>query len=213
MEILELNVEPREAIGSNRARQLRAAGKLPATLYGFETEPTSLAVDAKEFRGALRSAAGSHVLLRLLIDGKKKPTVILKELQRNPLRDEFLHVDFQSVTLTEKITAAVSIRLVGDAAGVKEGGILQHGLWELQVEALPTELPDHIEVDVSGLGGGQSLHVKDISLPDNLKIVSQPDEMVATILAPAKVEVEPEEVPVEGEEAEPAPAEEAPAES
>jgi large subunit ribosomal protein L25 len=116
------------------------------------------------------------------------------------------------VALTEKITAAVSIRLVGEAAGVKEGGILQHGLWELQVEALPTELPDHIDVDVSGLGGGQSLHVKDITLPGNLTIISEPGEMVATILAPAKIEVKAEEAPVEGAEAE-APPEEAPAES
>lgn len=196
MEILELKAEIREAKGKNRVNKLRNQGKLPANVYGHDAETRSLSIDAREFLNVTRSGAGTHVILRLLIDGAQVPAVIVKEIQRHPTRDELVHVDFFSVALNEKITAAVPVNIVGDSIGVREGGILQHGVWEVQIEALPTDLPDHIDVDVSDLGTGQSIHAGEISLPGNLAMMSPAEEVVVSILAPVKAEAEAEEAGV-----------------
>jgi len=197
MEILELKAQVRQEKGKNKVNKLRAQGLVPANLYGYQSEATDLVVNAREFNNLIHSAAGTHVVLKLLIDGGKAPTVIVKEAQRNPIKDEFWHIDFLSVSLDEKITATVSVSLVGDSIGAREGGILQHGLWEVQVEALPTDLPDHLEVDISHLGIGESLHASDIPLPPELTMISAAEEVLATVLPPAVFveEAAEEEVP------------------
>src|SRR3990172_1645984 len=181
MDILELKAQVRQEKGKNKVKQLRAAGLLPANVYGYQAEATDIAVDSRQFNSLIHSSAGTHVILKLLIDGGKSPTVIVKEVQRDPVKDRLLHVDFLSVALDEKITAAVPISIVGDSIGVREGGILQHGLWEVQVEALPTDLPDHIEVDVSDLSVGESIHAGSIALPTQLTMVTAADDVVAAI--------------------------------
>ncbi len=225
MDILELKAQVRTEKGKNQIKQLRKNGLLPANVYGYQAEATNIAVNGREFGSLIHSSAGTHVILKLLIDNGKSPTVIVKDIQRNPVRDELLHVDFLSVALDEKITAAVPISIIGDSAGVREGGILQHGLWEVQVEALPMDLPDHLELDVTDLGVGDSLHAGEINLPPELTLVTSPDEVVASVLPPVvykeEVEVAAEEEEAEaeaaaaGEKEEEAPSEtpEAPAES
>lgn len=201
MNIIELKAKVRQEKGKNKVNKLRAQGLVPANLYGYKSDATDIAVDAREFNNLIHSAAGTHVVLRLVIEGEKEsPTVIVKETQRNPVKDTFLHIDFLSVALDEKITAAVSISLVGTSAGVKEGGILQHGLWEVQIEALPTDLPDQLEVDISNLAIGDSLHASDVPLSPELTMVSGAEEVLATVLPPAifkEEEVEEEAAAVE----------------
>ncbi|MDP1809172.1 MAG: 50S ribosomal protein L25 [Actinomycetota bacterium] len=215
MDIIELKAKVRQEKGKNKVNKLRAKGLVPANLYGYKSEATDIAVDAREFNNLIHSAAGTHVVLRLLIDGMEAPTVIVKEAQRNPVKDDFLHIDFLSVALDEKITSAVSISLIGNSVGVHEGGILQHGLWEVQIEALPTDLPDQLEVDISNLAIGESLHASDISLPPELTLVTGAEEVLATILPPAvfKEEEVEEEAPAAAEEEAPSAAPEASEES
>lgn len=184
MEILELKAQRREETGTTKVGRLRSSGRLPANLYGYKTEPTDITVDSREFGKLIHSQAGTHVVLKLVIDSKTASTVILKEVQRHPYKEEILHVDFLSVALDEKITAAVPLTITGDSIGVREGGILQHGVWEVQVEALPTDLPDHLEIDVSGLAIGQSLHAADIQMSPQLTMISAPDEIIASVLPP-----------------------------
>src|SRR3990172_3000966 len=197
MDILELKAKVRQEKGKNQIKQLRAEGLLPANVYGYQAEATNIAVDGREFGNLIHSSAGTHVILKLLIDDGKSPTVIVRDIQRNPVKDELLHIDFLSVALDEKITAAVPISIVGDSVGVREGGILQHGLWEVQVEALPMDLPDHIELDVSGLAVGESLHAGDIDLPPQLIMVTPAVDVVASVLPPVIYKEEEEAVPEE----------------
>ncbi len=211
MEIIELKAQVRKETGKNKIKQVRADGAFPANLYGYQTEPTSLTINSREFMGLLGTQAGSHVIVKLLVDNDKTPMVMVKEIQRDPVRDKVLHVDFLSVALDEKIVAAVPISVVGSSAGVKEGGIIQHGLREVQVEALPTDLPDHLELDISELNISDSFHVTDIKLPSELSMVTPLEELVVTIIPPIifKEEVPEEEVELEeGEEAEEEAAEE-----
>ena len=215
MNIIELKAKVRQEKGKNKVNKLRANGLVPANLYGYKSEATDLVVDAREFNNLIHSAAGTHVVMRLVIEGRKDtPTVIVKETQRNPVKDNFLHIDFLSVALDEKITSAVTISLVGNSAGVHEGGILQHGVWEVQIEALPTDLPDQLEVDISSLGIGESLHASDIPLPPELTMVTAADEVLATVLPPAIFkEEEVEEEVAAAEEGAPSAAPEASEES
>ncbi|HEB12355.1 MAG TPA: 50S ribosomal protein L25 [Actinobacteria bacterium] len=207
MEIIELKAQVRAETGKGKAKQLRANGLLPANLYGHKIKPTVISVDSREFGNLISSQAGSHVILRLLLDESKTgPTVMVKEVQRDSIRDNVLHVDFLSVALDEKITTTVPIAVVGDSIGLKEGGLVQHGLWDLQVEALPTDLPDHIEVDITELNIGDSLHAKDIQMPDELTLVTPLEELVVSVIPPVVykeevVEVAEEELE-EGEEGE-----------
>src|SRR3972149_5068859 len=199
MDILELKAQVRQEKGKNQIKQLRAEGLLPANVYGYQAEATNIAVSGREFGNLIHSSSGTHVILKLIIDNGKSPTVIVRDIQRNPVRDELLHVDFLSVALDEKIISAVPISIVGDSVGVREGGILQHGLWEVQVEALPTDLPDHIEVDISDLKIGDSLHASEINLPPELTMVTATEDVVATVLPPVVYKEEVPEVAVEEE--------------
>ena len=184
---------------------------IPVNLYGHNTDTASLAVESREFERIMRGHAGSNFIMKLKVDDRDEVSVIIKEIQRHPIRDELLHIDLLSVALDEKIVTGVPIRLTGDALGVREGGgVMQSGVRELQVEALPTELPEYIEVNVTELNIGQSLHAGDVELPEKVALVGNPDELIATILEPTKlieptveeeVEVEEGEV-VEGEEEE-----------
>jgi len=204
MDQIELNVTRRESDGKSAARRLRRQGMVPAIIYGKGFDAQPVAVEAREL--ARLFAAGLHgtSLLRLHLDGKasrNSPLVMIKEVQRNPLTGQLLNVDFHKISLTEKVTAQVPIVLQGESPAMRLGGTLEHLLREVEVECLPTEIPDHFEVEVSHLEMGHSIHVRDLAVPSGVTVVTGPDEVIAVMAAPRVVEAAaPAEAAVEGEE-------------
>jgi large subunit ribosomal protein L25 len=197
-----LTVEAREHLGSRETRRLRKQGKVPGVLYG-RGEPVAICVDERELRRALTGAAGLHSILDVQIDGKGSTHAsILKDYQVDKVRGGVVHVDLQEVRLDQTITASVALHLVGaeDAPGVREGGVLSQPLRELQVEALPLEVPEHIDLDVSQMATGDTLRITDVPVPDGVTLLDDPETVVATVTAPTR-EVAPEEM-LEGAEAE-----------
>ena len=199
----KLVVAAREKLGSAESRRLRRRGIVPGVLYGSGTAPVPISIGERELRRALTGAGGLHAILDVQIDGAGEPHAsILKEYQIDPVRGGVTHVDLQEVRLDRPITASVALQLVGgeDAPGVREGGVLSQPLRELSAEALPLEVPEHLEVNVSGMAVGDTLRVADVPVPDRVTLLDDPDAVVATVTAPTRV-VEPEEA-LEGEEAE-----------
>jgi large subunit ribosomal protein L25 len=194
----KLAAENRSDAGKGAARRLRASGRVPAVLYGHGTKPQHLSIDARQFGQALRTDAGANVLISLEV-GRDQHLALAKEIQRHPVKGTFIHVDFIQVRRGEKVHVQVSVRLVGEAPGVREGGIADQDLYQLNVEAEVTAVPEAIEADVSGLDIGDVLRVGDLKAPGGAVILDDPEAVVVSVAAPA-AEVEPE--PVEGEEGE-----------
>lgn len=182
---VKLKVSPRETRGKEEARKLRRQGRIPAVLYGHEFEPMLLSLDSHEFATLLRRKGGLHGLLELEVEGAQevRHSVVIKEVQKHPIKDNILHVDFQRVKETERIHAEVPLRYVGEPAGVKLGGLLQHFLYEVRVEALPRDLPEFIELDISALKLGQTLKVSDLPRLTGVNYLNSPDENVVMVLA------------------------------
>lgn len=201
-----LKVEPREERGSRATRRLRRSGFVPGILYGgSHAEGVAFKVNDLELRRVL---VDGSALIDVEIGGEKAVPAILKDRQVHPVRDDVLHVDFLEVNLTEKIHAMVSLELEGgeDAPGVSEGGVLDHATWEVEIEALPTDIPERLVADVSGLGMGETLTLADVAMPDGVSVVAEsPEEVtVASVVVPTRVE-EPEieeETELVGEDAE-----------
>jgi large subunit ribosomal protein L25 len=206
---VKLKAESREVVGKGAARKIRAAGKVPAVLYGPALEPLRLAVDAKELWHALHTDAGTNVLINLAVDGETYLTMP-REVQRDIVRGTLLHVDFLRIRRDVAIHVEVPIHLVGESAGVKEGGVIEHHLWELRVECLPSDVPESIEADVTRLGIGDSLHVSDLTPPPRCTILTPPEETVVSVVPPPVLEVPEEVAPEEAEAAEAEAAEGAP---
>jgi len=199
----KLVVVAREKLGSAESRRLRRRGIVPGVLYGSGGEPLAISVEERELRRALTGAGGLHSILDVEIDGGgSSHASILKEYQVDPVRGGVTHVDLQEVRLDKPITASVSVQLVGgdDAPGVREGGVLSQPLREISVEALPLEVPEHIDLDVSGMTIGDTLRIGDVVVPSGATLLDEPETVIATVTAPTRV-VEPEEG-LEGEEAE-----------
>jgi large subunit ribosomal protein L25 len=214
-----LPVEVRDERGSRAARRLRRGGFVPGVVYGRGDEPTPFKVDARRVRAVL---AEGHALFDVEVNGDRLP-VIIKEQQRDPIQGRLVHLDLLKVRLDEKIQSTVALEIEGieEAPGVKEGGVLEHVTRELTIEALPTDIPDRIVADVSGLGIAETLTLASVTAPQGVTIMDDLDEtVVATVTAPSEVIEEPEveeEAELVGEavegEGEEAPAEgEAPAE-
>lgn len=202
MEITEFKVKPREEKGKSAARRLRANGQVPAVFYGEKIKTIPLVVDERKFARLISSEAGTNVVIQLKIEGNSKSqTAIIKEVQRNPVKDTFLHIDFQKIAMDEAIEAQVPISVVGESPGVKEGGVLQHGLRELRIKALPKDLPDHFEVNVGSVSIGDSIRVADISVVEGIEVLSDGEETVLSVVPPT--ELKEEELVVEEEVAEP----------
>jgi large subunit ribosomal protein L25 len=198
----KLVVTQRDDLGSAESRRLRKQGLVPGVLYG-SGEPVSICVAERELRRALTGAGGLHSILDVEIDGKGKTHAsILKEYQVDPVRGGVTHVDLQEVRLDQAITASVTVQLLGgdDSPGVREGGVLSQPLREINVEALPLEVPEHLELDVSGMAIGDTLRIADISVPEGATLLDDPETVIATVTAPTRV-VEPEPLE-EGEEGE-----------
>ncbi|HEX4324999.1 MAG TPA: 50S ribosomal protein L25 [Gaiellaceae bacterium] len=189
----KLVVVQREGLGSAESRRLRKEGLVPGVLYG-NGEPVAISIAERELRRALTGAAGLHSILDVEIDGKGQTHAsILKEYQVDPVRGRVTHVDLQEVRLDQVIQASVSVDLHGgeDAPGVREGGVLSQPLREVTVEALPLEVPEHLDLDVSGMEIGGTLRISDLTAPEGVKLLDDPEMVVATVTAPTKV-VEPE---------------------
>jgi len=188
----KLAAENRADAGKGAARRLRAAGRVPAVLYGHGTKPKSLSIDARDLSHALRTDAGANVLLELQV-GRTKHLALAKEIQRHPVRGTYTHVDFILVRRGEKVHVAVPVHLVGEAPGVREGGIADQDLYQVNVEAEVTAVPDAVEADISGLRIGDVLRVADLKAPTGSTILDDPEASVVSVVPPA-VEPEPEEV-------------------
>jgi large subunit ribosomal protein L25 len=199
----KLIVKTRERLGSSETRRLRRQGLVPGVLYG-RGEPVSISIEERELRRALTGASGLHSILDVEIDGTGKAHAsILKDYQVDKVRGGVTHVDLHEVRLDQPITASVSVQLMGgeDAPGVREGGVLSQPLRELQVSALPLEVPEHIDLDVSHMETGDTLRVQDIQVGESVTLLDDPETVVATVTAPTR-EILPEEVEEEGVEGE-----------
>jgi large subunit ribosomal protein L25 len=191
MERITIQAYRRETTGKGAARSLRRKGELPAVIYRAGiSEP--IKVPGKEFLKLLKKTRGENILVNLQFpDGNR--LAVIKDYQIDPVTGELLHTDFQEVLLTEKIRVKVKVITTGTPKGVKEqGGILQHGLREIEIEALPDRIPGHIEVDVSSLSVGQSIHVSDLKLEEGIKVLTEPEEVIATVTAPVVEETAPQ---------------------
>ena len=196
-EALVLEATTRTESGRSSARQLRREGSIPAVIYGHGRDPEPLAIKQMDLDKALAAVSGT-TLIDIKVGGKSSRALI-QEIQRHPTRSQILHVDFLEVHKGEKLTVRTPIRLTGSPDGVRnQGGVLDQILRELEIKVLPKDLPDHIEVDVTELTVGQSIHVRDIDVPD-AEILVDPEMTICSVQAP-RVEEEPEEVVDEDEE-------------
>jgi large subunit ribosomal protein L25 len=206
MERATLNAEFRDKAGKGVARSLRRDGSVPAVIYkAGESSPIKL--DTKETLRLIRTTFGDQIVINLKFTGGDSRLVLLKEYQTDPLKGDLLHVDFQEISLTEKVKVTVHVSTVGEPIGVKrDGGILQQALREIEIECLPDKIPGLVEVDVSELLTGHSLHVSDIALSEDVKVLTDASEVVATVMIPSVMveeEAAPEEALAEEEEAAP----------
>jgi large subunit ribosomal protein L25 len=202
-----VSAQKRGETGKNVNRRLRVAGHIPGVVYGRKTDPVSVFVSPKEIGAILRSAAGENTLFDLELDGSRRK-VILKEWQVEPVKGRLLHADFYEVALDQLLQVNVHVEVTGVPVGVKvQGGILDFVTRELEIECLPTDIPDRIVVDVSELELGKHLRVSDLKIADNLKMLTEPDVVIVHVVAPRAEEVAPaaaaEAAPVEGAAAEP----------
>jgi large subunit ribosomal protein L25 len=199
-ERVKLQVKSRDGRGSAASRRLRAQGFIPGVLYGDGKTAHPFAVPERELRRVLTGEHGLHAILDVVLEGQQKAHhAVLKDYQLDPTRARLLHIDLHEVRLDRAIQAQVVVELVGESEGVKEGGVLSQVNREVLVEALPMEVPDRLELSVSGMVIGDSLRVSDLQVPDGVKILSDPEAVLATVTPPTKVEL-PEEVVAEEEE-------------
>ena len=201
MATARLSASPRQSTGKGNARKLRASGQVPAVVYGHAREPQALALPAREIERLLETVSAASTVIELAVDGKMARTLI-REVQRHPYRREILHVDFQELVAGEKVTVNVPIVLAGTPEGVKAGGIVDQVLRELEIEVDPVNMPNHIDVDISHLTIGHSIHVSELRIPDGVTVLDDPEATVVVLGAPRA------ETPAAGVEA----VEEAPAE-
>jgi len=205
MEKVILKAEARSATGKKVAKDLRNKGLIPANVYKGAKGALSLQISIDGLKEVLHTKAGENVIITLKIPGEgsaKDKTVLIKEIQRDPVKDAILHVDFNEISLTEALKVNVPLASRGEPVGVKaDGGVLEHVIRELQVECLPTAIPEKIEVDVSSLKIGDAVYINNIKIPDGVKVLNDP-ELIAMIVKPPKVEAPKEEVVEEGIEPE-----------
>lgn len=201
MERRELEIEVREGKGKSFTRKLRRDGAIPGIFYGPDIESVSIVLDPKSLREAISTSSGMNTILDIKskskdLDGR---TAMLKDYQENPLKSGFIHADLMAVEIDKPIRVEVPIELHGTPEGVTLGGTLDQMLWEIEIECLPLDMPDQVDVNVSHLAIGQSVHVSDLKLKESITLFTDVELPVATVLAPRVEEVA---APTEGEEAE-----------
>jgi len=185
-----LVVESRASTGKGAARKLRAAGRIPAVLYGQGKASLPLTIDPRALEKVLRSG-GANALLDLTVEGRPElgsPVALVKELQRHPIRGTIVHADLYQVDLTRTVEVEVPVHLVGKAKGLDFGGILEHSLREVALECLPRSIPAAIEVDITNMELGDVIHVRDLVLPAGVSLLTDPDLGVVHVALPAAEE-------------------------
>ena len=189
--------------GKGAARKLRKNNQIPAIFYGPKTEPVMLAVDYSELKGIMKRGSGENIVIDLQVQsdqGTETRKAMLKDLLMDPVKDTFLHADFYEISMDKKITVGVPIRLVNTPVGAADGGILQHIRRELTISCMPGKLIDFLDLDVSGLDIGDSLHIRDIELPEGITTAEEDHLTVALVAAPTVTPEAVEEEVVEEEE-------------
>jgi large subunit ribosomal protein L25 len=204
MKEIPISATIRTESGKGSARRTRRDGKIPAVIYGPETNPMTLAIDAREFRAAMKSASGAGSIFDLNLDGKSSKAIV-REIQRDPITSNVIHVDLFAISMSKPIHISVPVKYVGTPVGVKtDGGIMQVTMRDLEISCLPANIPDSVEIDVTELGIGDSIHVRDVSIPE-AKIIAEGRRTMVVISAPtvikaeATAEAEESEEGVEGE--------------
>ena len=202
MEKIELQATVRKTVGNGPARVLRRAGQIPAVFYGRKTDPVLLSVNTKDLELILKQGSFGQFILNLVIQNGKKVTkaAMIKELQTHPVSGHLIHIDFYEVDMKRKIKVMVPVVTTGKSIGVEEGGMLNIVRRELEVFCLPGDIPESFEIDISELTMGDSIHLEDMPLGENVEVATDVNYTVVTVLSP-KVEEE-EEVEEEGEELE-----------
>jgi len=200
LEKIDLHATVRKSVGNGPARVLRRSGQIPAVLYGRRTEPILLSVNTKDLEQILKQGSFGQFILNLVIQNGKKVTkaAMIKELQTHPLSGSLIHIDFYEVDMDRKINVMIPVVTTGKSVGVEEGGMLNIVRRELEVFCLPGDIPESIEIDISGLAIGDSIHLEDIPLGENVEVETDVNYTVVTVISP---KVEEEEV-AEGEEEE-----------
>ena len=190
------SAEPRSETGKGVARKLRAAGRIPGVIYGHAREATSLSLVARDFDKLLQHIVAASTVVDLTLNGVTTKTLI-REIQRHPFKKQIMHVDFQELVAGEKVTIDVPLVFVGIPEGVRlSGALLEQIMHSIEVFADPTKIPNHIDVDVTNLAMGHSLHVRDLQLPDGIEVLSDEDATICAVIAPRAVV---EAVAAEGE--------------
>jgi large subunit ribosomal protein L25 len=202
MEQVALESLIRKPSGKGGARSLRRSGNIPAIFYGPETEPIPIQVAKSSLEKTFKKQPGENVLYQLTIKGdgqEKVKTVMLKDLQKDPIDLTILHLDFYEVSLFKEIDVTVALKIIGKAPGVEKGGILQEISRDLDIRCLPTNIPNYIEVDVSSLEIGDSLHAEDIRLPEGVRLLSDSHLTLVTVIPPVEEKPAAEEPAAEAE--------------
>jgi len=208
-----LIAEPRSVVGSRPAGRLRREGKVPAVMYGLDTETANVTVPSRKLNHILAGESGANTLITLELDGEEH-LALARQIQRHPTRGDLLHVDFIRVRRDVAVAAEIPVHLAGEPEGVRDGGILEQLVFTLSIEAKPEDIPPSVEADVSALEIGDQLRIADLRLPPGVAVQQEADELVVQVIVPRVVE-EPEAVEAgeeiegeapEGEEGEVAPA-------
>ena len=206
MELIEIKTKIRTTTGNGPARRLRMSGQIPAVLYGPKTESVLLSVNKSDLELLFKKGGIGQVVLNLVIQKNGETTTrpaMIKELQTHPVSRNFIHIDFYEIKMDQKITAKIPVVTTGTAKGVELGGIVQIIRRELEVECLPLEVPDSIEIDISDLDIGDSIHMGQIRIEGGIEFLEEDDYTVVTVVSPKMEEEEPEEEEeVEEEDAE-----------
>ncbi|MDX2496865.1 MAG: 50S ribosomal protein L25/general stress protein Ctc [Desulfobacterales bacterium] len=195
MELIELKTNIRTTVGNGPARRLREAGQIPAVLYGPKTKSVLLSVNKNDFDLTLKQGRSGQIILNLVVQNNDETytrPAMIKELQVHPVSRNYLHIDFYEIDMDRKITVGIPIVTVGSSVGVERGGVLQIIRRELEVQCLPFEVPESIEIDVTDMDMGDSIHLEDISLDGEVEFMGESNLTVVTVLSP-KLEEEPEE--------------------
>lgn len=195
----KMTAERRDSTGKETAHKIRAAGRVPAVVYGRGMDPIHVSVDARELYHLLHTDAGTNVLVDLRVDGDNF-LALPREIQHDLIRGRFVHVDFLRIARDVKITVEVPVHITGESRGVKEGGVIEHHLWTLEVECLPQDVPTHIDADITKLAINESLKVSDLKTPEKSTILTSLEEVVVSVVPPQVMRVEEAAEGAEGEE-------------
>src|SRR6059058_2042048 len=187
MATVSFNAIARDTSGKGAARSLRARGQVPAVIYGHGREPLSLSLNARDLDKMLGNIQAESTVIEVTVDGQTSKTLI-REIQRHPIKRQILHVDFQALVAGEKVTVNIPITLTGIPEGVRlGGGVLDQTLREVEIEVDPSNIPDHIEFDVTNMVIGDSVHVSDLKVPEGVDVLDEPESSVAVLAAPRAV--------------------------